>query len=96
MGTRKVGLLVWLVWGGVKRGLELIHEAMALPSSERIKLRKPDSKKEMAVLALAEGNKRKATAADKIIPATRKATRTQEITLKTIVEEYAADHIHAN
>jgi len=92
VGTRKVGLLVWLVWGGVKRGLELIHEAMALPSSERIKLRKADSKKEMAVLALAEGNKRKATAADKIIPATRKATRTQEITFKTIVEEYAADH----
>jgi len=76
---------------GFKRGLELIHETMALPSSERIKLRKPDFKKEMAVLALAEENKRKATAADKT-PATRKATRTQEITFKTIVEQYAADH----
>jgi len=74
---------------GFKRGLELMHEAMALPSSERIKLRKPDFKKEMAVLALAEENKRKATAADKISPATRKATRTQEITFKTIVK---ADH----
>jgi len=77
---------------GFKRGLELIHEAMALPSSERIKLRKLDFKKEMAVLALAEENKRKATAADKIIPATRKTTRIQEIRFKTIVEEYAADH----
>jgi len=46
----------------------------------------------MAVLALAEENKRKATVADKIIPATRKATRTQEIRFKTIVEEYTADH----
>ena len=72
---------------GFKRGLELIHGAMALPSTERVKLRKPDFKKEMAVLALAEENKRKA---DKI-PATRKA-RTQEVTFKTIVEEYAADH----
>ena len=76
---------------GFKRGLELIHEMMVLLSSERIKLRKPDFKKEMAVLALAEENKRKATAADKI-PATRKATRTQEITFKTIAEEYVADH----
>jgi len=76
---------------GFKRGLELMHEAMALPSSERIKLKKPDFKKEMAVLALAEENKRQATAADKA-PTTRKATRTQEITFKSIVEEYAADH----
>jgi len=77
---------------GFKRGLELMHEAMALPSSERIKLRKPDFKKEMAVLALAEENKRKVTMANKISPATRKATRTQEITFKTIVKEHAADH----
>ena len=88
-GNEKGGFIG--VGRGFKRGLELIHEAMALPSSERIKLRKPDFKKEMAVLALAEENKRKATAVDKI-PATRKATRTQEITFKTIVEEYAADH----
>jgi len=76
---------------GFKRGLELMHEAMALPSSERIKLRKPDFKKEMAVLALTEKNKHQAIAAGKI-PTTRKATRTQEITFKSIVEEYAADH----
>ncbi len=48
----------------------------------------------MAILALAEENKRKLTAANKVptAAATGKATRTQEITFKSIVEEYAADH----
>lgn len=73
---------------GFTRGLELMHEAMALIPDERYKLKKPDFKKEMA---LAEEIKRKSIASAKVLPSA-KPSRTQEITFKTIVEEYAATH----
>lgn len=76
---------------GFMRGLELMHEAMALGPDEKSKLKKPDFTKEMALLA--EEMKHKGTLTPKPSATTAaRPSRTQEITFKSIVEDYAATH----
>ncbi|KAH6915899.1 Sip1/TFIP11 interacting protein [Coprinopsis sp. MPI-PUGE-AT-0042] len=71
---------------GFTRGLQLMNKAIELGPDAPTRLPKPDFKAELAAAA-APPPKAKDTHA----PA-RSAPRTQEITFRTIVEEYAAEH----
>lgn len=76
---------------GFTRGLQLMNEAIELGPDAPTKLRKPDFKREMDVLA--EETKRKvAVGATKASTAPGRPSRTQEITFRSIVEEFAATH----
>lgn len=71
---------------GFTRGLQLMNKAIELGPDAPTRLQKPDFKAELAAAA-APAPKAK----DTHLPA-RSAPRTQEITFRTIVEEYAAEH----
>lgn len=76
---------------GFTRGLQLMNEAIELGVDAPTKLKKPDFKREMDLLA--EEMKRKSGGVT--TPGTvtgRPAARTQEITFKSIVEDFAATH----
>ncbi|KAG6335733.1 hypothetical protein ID866_3357 [Astraeus odoratus] len=71
---------------GFTRGLQLVNTAIELGPDAPTKLARPDWRTELATVAAA-------TTAPKIPVAQKKVpARMQEITFRSIVEEYAADH----
>ncbi|KIJ65655.1 hypothetical protein HYDPIDRAFT_88241 [Hydnomerulius pinastri MD-312] len=74
---------------GFTRGLQLMNEAIELGPEAPTRLRRPDLKAEQAAASGAAGGAKKAGAAPKstVLP-----SRMQEITFRSIVEEFAAQH----
>ncbi|KIY71893.1 TFP11-domain-containing protein [Cylindrobasidium torrendii FP15055 ss-10] len=70
---------------GFTRGLQLMNDAIELGANAPAKLAKPDFRAEI-------GAKETAAKAPVVQKKTLNAVRTQEVTFKSIVEEYAAKH----
>ncbi|KAL1684079.1 GC-rich sequence DNA-binding factor-like protein-domain-containing protein [Schizophyllum commune] len=71
---------------GFTRGLQLMNDAIELGPDAPAKLRKPDFRAEQAAAAAA------AKRTKPVPTAARPSARTQEVTFRSIVEEYAASH----
>ncbi|KAF9218977.1 TFP11-domain-containing protein [Gyrodon lividus] len=72
---------------GFTRGLQLMNEAIELGANAPTKLKRPDLRAEQAHAAGVVGVTRKTATKSKVLP-----SRMQEITFRTIVEEFAAEH----
>lgn len=77
---------------GFTRGLQLMNEAIELGTDAPTQLKKPDFKKEMDILAEEMKNKASGKTLGGTTAAGPSAKRAQEITFKSIVEEFAANH----
>ncbi|RXW22157.1 hypothetical protein EST38_g3707 [Candolleomyces aberdarensis] len=75
---------------GLMRGLQLMNDAIALGPEASAKLKKPDFRAELAAATAKPPSRSKD--AEKRGTTTRPSARTQEITFRSIVEEYAAGH----
>lgn len=75
---------------GLMRGLQLMNDAIALGPEAPAKLKKPDFRAELAAASAKSPSRSKD--AEKRGTAARPSARTQEITFRSIVEEYAAGH----
>lgn len=75
---------------GFTRGLQLMNKAIELGPDAPTRLSRPDYKSELALASSPASSRVGSKEASKPVP--RMSSRTQEITFRAIVEEYAADH----
>ncbi|KAI6114784.1 GC-rich sequence DNA-binding factor-like protein-domain-containing protein [Pisolithus croceorrhizus] len=72
---------------GFTRGLQLVNTAIELGSDAPTKLKRPDYREELAAAAIGTTTTNVSAPPKKTVP-----SRTQEVTFRSIVEEYAAEH----
>lgn len=72
---------------GFTRGLQLVNTAIELGPDAPKKLKRPDYREELAAAAIGTSTTNVSAPPKKTVP-----LRTQEVTFRSIVEEYAAEH----